>query len=129
MSISWAAALGAFGFGAVVGWNLYFINRYRTGDVKLADLVTLLGAIGGGAMLKLFPAATDLFGFYGIGLAAGFFLYFVLLLVMVRRSKGVFTVCWFLDGRRGKPAEGEVIPPGTAATIHAMEARGGIPPR
>lgn len=94
--------LGAGGFGALIGWYVYYINRYRKSEVSLNDLVTLIGVLGGGSILAIFPARTDLFGAYGIGLFAGFFLYFVLLLVMVGISKN-FTVEWFLDGRRKLP--------------------------
>lgn len=117
---------GAFGFGLVLGWNLYFINRYRKGEVSLSDLATILGAIGGTAVLALFPAKTDLFGFYGLGLAAGFFAYFLVLVLMVWRSPN-FDRDWFLDGRRRAPAEGMVIPEGTAETVRPMEGRGQEP--
>ncbi len=101
--------VGAIGFGAIIGWYLYFINRYRTSQVDLADLVTVIGAIGGGAILVLFPARSDLFGAYGIGLALGFFGYFLALIVMVGLTKN-FTVEFFLDGRRRKPADDEIMP-------------------
>ena len=74
---------GAGGFGAVIGWYLFFLNRYRTGEIGLADLVTVIGAIGGAAILAIFPAKSDLFGAYGIGLAVGFFGYFLVLVVLV----------------------------------------------
>jgi hypothetical protein len=47
---------GAFGFGMVLGWFLYFVNRYRRGDVGLGDLTTVIGAIGGAAVTALFGA-------------------------------------------------------------------------
>ena len=100
---------GAFGFGAVVGWYLYYVNRHRAGDVKLEDLVTVIGAIGGSAVLALFPAKTDLFGAYGAGLAIGFFGYFLVMIVFVLMSKD-FTVEFFLDGRRKQPDGTVVIP-------------------
>ena len=71
---------GAVGFGTIVGWLVYYINRYRTGDVQFSDLATVIGILGGGAILALFPASTDLFGGYGIGLFIGFFSYFGLVL-------------------------------------------------
>ena len=93
---------GGIGFGALVGWYTYFVNRHRKGDVQLTDLVTVIGVLGGGAILKLFPAGTDLFGGYGIGLALGFFGYFACLLLLVLKSKN-FDWDWFLDGRRKDP--------------------------
>jgi hypothetical protein len=101
--------LGAFGFGVLIGWYVYYINRQRTGDVALSDLVTLIGVIGGGAILGLFPAQTDLFGAYGVGLFCGFFFYFLVLVVLVRISKN-FSADWFLDGRRRRLADDERIP-------------------
>lgn len=100
---------GAICFGALIGWFIYYINRYRTGDVQMTDLVTLIGVIGGTAVLALFPAKTDLFGAYGIGLAVGFFLYFIILVICVVASDN-FDVDWFLDGRRKLP-NGEVWVP------------------
>lgn len=99
--------IGAGAFGAVVGWYVYYINRYRKDDVQLSDIVTLLGAIGGAAVLALFPAKSDLFGAYGIGLAAGFFLYFFILVVLVNKAPG-FTAGWFLDGRAPKLGANEI---------------------
>src|SRR6516165_3070436 len=90
--------VGAGGFGMLIGWYVYYINRYRKADVQLSDLVTVIGVVGGGAVTALFPAGTDLFGAYGLGLATGFFGYFVALLIMVGRSEN-FNVDWFLDGR------------------------------
>jgi hypothetical protein len=110
---------GAFLFGAVLGWNLYLVNRYRKADVQLGDLAAILGAVGGAAVLSLFPAGTELFGAYATGLAVGFFAYFIVLIVLVNISPN-FTVDWFLDGRRKKPADDEIIPEGTATTVHAM---------
>jgi len=103
--------IGAACFGAIIGWYVYYINRYRKGDVQLSDLVTVIGAIGGGAVLALFPAKTDLFGAYGIGLAIGFFGYFVVLIFLVGISKN-FESDWFLDGRRKMPDGTVLVPEG-----------------
>lgn len=111
--------LGAGGFGLIIGWYVYYINRYRKGSVQFSDLTTLIGILGGGTILSLFEAGTDLFGAYGIGLAIGFFGYFIALCIMVNLSSK-FNVEWFLDGRRKKPEDDEIIPEGTAETIHAM---------
>lgn len=115
---------GAFCFGTLIGWYVYFINRYRKADVGLSDLGTLIGVIGGSAVLALFPGSTDLFGAYGIGLAIGFFSYFIILVYMVQKSQN-FDIDWFLDGRRKKPKEDQVIPPGTAETIMPMLSNSG----
>ena len=101
--------LGAGGFGALIGWYVYYVNRYRKGDVALGDLVTLIGVLGGGTVLTLFPASTDLFGAYGVGLACGFFSYLIVLNILVRSSPN-FDVDWFLDGRRKKPKDPWIIP-------------------
>jgi hypothetical protein len=90
--------IGAGAFGAVVGWYVYYINRWRKDDVQLSDIVTLLGAVGGAAVTSLFSAQTDLFGAYGIGLAAGFFAYFFILVILVNKAPG-FNSGWFIDGR------------------------------
>lgn len=85
------------------------MNRYRTGEVQLGDVVTLLGVIGDGAVLALFPAGIDLFGAYGIGLFSGSFGYFVVLIILVAMSKN-FQVDFFLDGRRKAPESPYEIP-------------------
>jgi len=117
--------LGAGGVGAMLGWYVYYINRHRTGDVQMSDLVTLVGVLGGGAITALFPARTDLFGAYGIGLFIGFFGYFLALLVMVAISKN-FNVDWFLDGRRKKPGSDMVggdTPGGGNVMMHQIPGR------
>jgi hypothetical protein len=117
MQWDWQLA-GAFVFGLVLGWNLYFVNRYRKGEIGFGDLGTLIGAVGGAAVLTLFEAKTNLFGAYGVGLGVGFFLYFAFLVGTVNKSDN-FNADWFLDGRRKNPAEGEG---------YGTEARGTVTP-
>jgi hypothetical protein len=93
---------GALAFGLVIGWYVYYVNRYRKGDVQISDITTIIGALGGGAILALFPSGSDLFGGYGVGLAIGFFLYFLSLIILVGKSSN-FDSDWFLDGRRKDP--------------------------
>lgn len=116
---------GALGFGTVIGWYLYFINRYRKAEVQIGDLTTVIGAIGGAAVLKLFgdnaDTAKNFFGPYGIGLAVGFFGYFLVLVFLVGHSKA-FNADWFLDGRRPNPPEGWGYGADTQGTVHAMGA-------
>lgn len=112
---------GAFGFGLVIGWFLYLVNRYRKGDVQLGDVTTVVAAVGGGAVTALFgPTSDQLFGAYGIGLATGFFGYFLVLVAMVARS-GNFGIDYFLDGRRRLLAENEFIPDHVRAAPLAMD--------
>src|SRR4249920_1167542 len=92
---------GAIGFGALIGWYVYYVNRHRTNQVQLGDIVTLIGAIGGAAILAIFPAKSDLFGAYGIGLFVGFFGYYLVMVICVAKSPN-FNAEWFLDGRRKK---------------------------
>lgn len=99
---------GAFAFGVVVGWFTYFVNRHRREEVSLADVATIIGALGGGAVLALFPEESRLFGAYGMGLAVGFFGYFVLLVAMVLATRG-WTLEWFLDGRKPPPRKDQIV--------------------
>lgn len=100
---------GAGAFGALIGWYVYYINRHRRDEVSATDLVTLIGVIGGTAVLNLFPKSSDLFGAYGIGLAAGFFGYFLIMGILVLISDN-FNADYFLDGRRRKLGDDFYIP-------------------
>jgi hypothetical protein len=113
--------LGAAAFGAVIGWYLYYVARYRKDTVGIGDVASVVGALGGGAVLTLFPAATDLFGAYGIGVFLGFFGYFAMLMVLVGRSDN-FNRDWFLDGRR-KVLSADQTNEGVDETSHPMEGR------
>lgn len=121
---------GALAFGLIIGWYVYYINRYRKADVQFSDITTLVGAIGGGALLSLFDAeqgtlAPILFGYYGIGLAVGFFAYFLTLIILVRMSRGAFNATWFLDGRRLDPPAGWAIPEGAKQSVTPMASQMG----
>jgi hypothetical protein len=119
--------LGAAGFGAILGWYLYYVNRYRSADVRLADLITVVGILGGGAISALFKPRSDLFGAYGLGLCVGFFGYFLVLVILVALSEN-FTLDWFLDGRRKRPVEPYYIPAEMKSPpLPALEARGDSP--
>ena len=119
--------LGAAFFGMVIGWQVYIINRYRTAAVDFGDLATVIGSVGGAAVLNLFPSGSALFGAYGIGLAIGYFAYFFVLLALVRRSEN-FNVDWFLDGRRKMPTGDYIIPEGVRTTVAAMGEAPSVPP-
>jgi hypothetical protein len=97
--VTWVQLLGAAGFGALIGWFVYYINRYRKGDVQFSDLTTVIGILGGAVVLSLFRPQSDLFGAYGIGLFIGFFGYYLSLVLLIRSSDS-FNSDFLLDGRR-----------------------------
>jgi hypothetical protein len=101
--------LGAGAFGVLIGWYIYYVNRYRKGDVQLSDITTVIGIIGGAAVTTLFDPKAELFGAYGLGLFIGFFGYFATLVGLVKNSAN-FDIDWFLDGRRKNPGSGYYIP-------------------
>jgi len=96
---------GAAGFGMVVGWNVYYVNRYRK-DVVIGDLAGLVGAVGGAGVMAFFDEKTVAFAFYGFGLAVGFFGYFLVLLLFVALSKAV-TIDFFLGTTDGVKPMGD----------------------
>jgi hypothetical protein len=74
-------ASGAFWFGIVIGYITYRTLR-RKKDAGISDIAAVIGAVGGAAVVGLFPADTSRFDFYAIGLAAGFFLYLLVSLAL-----------------------------------------------
>ena len=81
-----ASDVGAVLFGIVVGWITYRTLVRRTDGVALSDIATVIGAVGGGAVVVHFDN-THLFGLYSIGLATGFFGYLVLFYALNGRQK------------------------------------------
>jgi uncharacterized membrane protein YeaQ/YmgE (transglycosylase-associated protein family) len=67
--------LGPFCFGLVIGWVTYRTLRRKAEGVALGDIASVLGAIGGATIVALFKNAA--FNSYCIGLAVGFFAYFI----------------------------------------------------
>ena len=83
--------IGGVCFGLVVGWVTYRTLHRREGSAAISDLTTVIGAIGGGAVTALWEG--DLFGWYALGLAIGFFAYLTAALAIEgRQAMG-------LDGR------------------------------
>jgi hypothetical protein len=77
--------VGAFAFGAVIGWTTYFIMR-RAQPTAITDIAAVIGALGGAAILTLFEARGPMFASYAIGLAVGFFAYFVIFFLIVGKG-------------------------------------------
>jgi hypothetical protein len=67
---------GAGCFGLVIGWITYRTLRRATAGAQLSDIAAVIAAVGGGAVTVQF-SDKDSFGAYSIGLAIGFFAYFL----------------------------------------------------
>jgi hypothetical protein len=80
------AEVGAGFFGLVVGWVTYRTLRRKEGSVLLSDIATVIGAVGGGAITTLFKDGA-IFGGYCIGLAVGFFAYFIVNLMVYGKDQ------------------------------------------
>jgi bacteriorhodopsin len=68
---------GALAFGIIIGWVTYRTLRRQGETVALSNIASVVGAVGGGAVTALFNSPA-LFGWYSIGLFAGFFAYLIL---------------------------------------------------
>ena len=68
--------VGAICFGVIVGWVTYRTLRRVGETVAISNIASVVGAVGGAAVTGAFKG--DLFGWYCIGLAAGFFSYLIL---------------------------------------------------
>jgi uncharacterized membrane protein YeaQ/YmgE (transglycosylase-associated protein family) len=68
---------GPFYFGLVIGFVTYRTLRHKTSS-GVSDIAAVIGAVGGGAVLNLFPAGSMAFDHYASGLALGFFCYLAL---------------------------------------------------
>jgi uncharacterized membrane protein YeaQ/YmgE (transglycosylase-associated protein family) len=79
--------IGALCFGLVIGWVAYRTLRRTKEESTLADITTVIGAVGGAAVTALFKVGA-LFGMYCIGLAIGFFAYLVIALVFTGKKEG-----------------------------------------
>lgn len=80
--------IGAFAFGLVIGWVTYFTVRHEK-QHAISDIAAVIGAVGGAAVLALFPARSVLFTAYTIGLACGFFIYVGLFMVLAFAALGL----------------------------------------
>lgn len=84
-------AYGSIGFGMVIGWVTYYTMRKNTKERTLADITVIISALIGPAVLAVFPAPVaetkqTMFGYYGIGLAIGFFLYYIIFVLLLWKA-------------------------------------------
>ncbi|NUR61402.1 MAG: hypothetical protein HOV87_22480 [Catenulispora sp.] len=70
--------IGVVCFGLLVGYITYRTLIRSTAQAAINDLATVVGAVGGGAVTAIVDPKSDLFGWYAIGLLAGFIIYGVL---------------------------------------------------
>ena len=75
---------GAFWFGIVIGFVTYRTLQHSANS-GISDIAAVIGAVGGGAVLALFPVDSRRFDWYAIGLAIGFFFYLALSLTIASR--------------------------------------------
>jgi hypothetical protein len=80
---------GAFWFGIVIGYITYRTLR-RKKDAAISDIAAVIGAVGGAAVVGLFPVDSSRFDFYAIGLATGFFIYLVASMALSRTAANEF---------------------------------------
>lgn len=103
------AVIGAVCFGLTVGY-LTYRTLVRAERTVVSDLSSVIAAVGGGAVTKLYDARADLFGWYAIGLAAGLAVYALVFLKLNGREAAGRA----LGGRIGPgdtvPAEDEHAP-------------------
>jgi hypothetical protein len=88
MSIS--VAVGSICFGVVIGWITYYTMRKNTKPRTLSDITVIISALAGPAVLAVFPAPEEgkqtMFGFYGMGLAGGFFAYLIVFILLLWKA-------------------------------------------
>lgn len=68
--------IGAAFFGVVVGYITYRTLARTADKAAISDLVAVIGAIGGGAITKLYEPGTTAFAWYAIGLLIGMAIFF-----------------------------------------------------
>jgi len=78
-------ASGPFWFGVVIGFITYRTLKHKK-DAGISDIASVIGAVGGAAVVALFPAGSNRFDEYAIGLALGFFLFLVIFQVIAWAS-------------------------------------------
>ena len=102
--------VGGLCFGAVIGWVTSRTLR-RSTPTALSDIATVIGAVGGAAITALFKAGSDAFGYYCIGLLAGFVLYLIAA-ISVARGEGASVNDWLGSERGAAPdTRGTLNPP------------------
>ena len=67
--------IGSVCFGLFLGYVTYRTLARTTDKTSISDLAAVVAAVGGGAVTTLFEPQTQDFGYYAIGLLAGFIIW------------------------------------------------------
>jgi uncharacterized membrane protein YeaQ/YmgE (transglycosylase-associated protein family) len=107
-SVAW----GSICFGMVIGWITYYTMRKNTKPRTLADITVIISALVGPAVLAVFPAPIEdtkqtMFGYYGIGLATGFFLYYIFFVVLLWKAPDDLLLAMGLMRSSAQPPTGD----------------------
>ena len=113
--------LGAIFFGGAIGWIAYRMLRQRTSAAAFSDFFTILGVLGGAAVISLFKSDV-LFGLYAVGLVIGFFAYLAVGLLLYGKPE---LQPWRIEQLPPTPLPGS---PATATLPDGGNARGAASP-
>jgi hypothetical protein len=127
-----ALALGSVGFGMVIGWVTYYTMRKNTKERTLADITVIISALVGPAVMAVFPAPVQgtkqtMFGYYGIGLALGFFLYYIIFVMILWKAPDRLLSAMFSLPAKGA-SDGAAGPQGGAsgAVVARLDTSGAM---
>jgi hypothetical protein len=87
------SGFGAFSFGLLLGWITYRTLRRRAIAATSKDIGIVVGSLGSGGLAVKFAAQGE-FELYSLGLATGFFAYFLVSLFIDGLGG---TGMWFQD--------------------------------
>src|SRR5580692_1871876 len=97
-------SIGSVCFGLFVGYITYRTLARTADKTSISDLAAVIGAVGGGAVTTIVKPQTDNFGYYAIGLLAGFIIYAAVYAAV--NGKAEFAKVMGLPGRPPKGIAG-----------------------
>jgi hypothetical protein len=77
-ALTWSQIIGCICFGTVIGWVLRYVLLFSK-EITIASMSSIVSAVGGGAITALFDSKGEMFSYYSIGLALGYFTHVLLL--------------------------------------------------
>ena len=91
--------IGSICFGVLIGYIAYRTLILTTDKTSVSDLTAVIAAVGGGAVTTVIAPQSAVFGWYAIGLLAGFAGYGLL----YWRLHGTAEFARVMGGRTGRP--------------------------